>query len=980
MTEKDSMTPKEYVREFIEVLKVEIEELKHSKDNNIILMNGVLCENEHGHYIYQFETEQPFVPQDNVAYKLMVDSASLDCEYVSSDNCRILLKTVQMLPLSRKITLFLDRTALPVKLLQGFQDSLHNADQRYAIAARLFNGQFQADSQPSPDLTAYSQVNEFQKAAVVRSLQGDAVIWGPPGTGKTRTIAISINEQIKQGRRVLLLSHANTAVDGAMEELADLLHDEPVYTEGHLVRMGVSQLKQYPMLSLDEIIRVKSEELGDRITALETELQPLQEKYSGLLNIQSIQNSCCQKQEDLSKKRSACVQQEKEIRQLTEEIRRNEKALRSLNSELSRLEAKRIQTERTRQKILFQTQEIKRVEGACKNSQNAVELFRNKRDALVSEISDLEKIMQAELSAFQSALRAAGLAESALDQEVKKLSQKIDAIAQQIKQLEQQIAAVRKQVMDEAVVVGATLSMTYMSADLQTQPYDVLFIDEISMAPLLPMFYAMGLVSSSCILIGDFLQLPPIGTQSKDEQLQRWQNRSFFEQIGMNSVIKAKCSEFVKPLSVQYRMNPSIASIPNELFYGGILQSGDVTRSRVLSDRWVQEQPLVLVDTSESNPWMKRGPHGQSRCNPYHATLAAVLAQEYIAEQAGNEKEITVGIVVPYRAQKDLIDVVLDESLGKNSPERKRIEVNTVHSFQGGEKDVIICDSVESEGTDTKWFFFDEGSRDNQSAKLMLNVAVTRAKSKFILLANVEFVARNFKGCIFKDLLNILCQRGATLTVPQLGIDFQTTNEANEIKWLAQGGSVEELEQYNQNSFWAKIFSDLRNVSKRVIIFCPFVREGRIEALLPVFREIIDAGGEIIVYTRSVKEHMGTYQRKARALIDDLRREGITVRIREKMHEKVILIDDRLVWQGSLNLLSYKNTTEHMQRMVGQKMQKKMIEVLDLDCYNKIKIADDPTMQCEWCKGLLVKRSGERGDFYGCTSFPDCGFTKSVSE
>ena len=98
------------------------------------------------------------------------------------------------------------------------------------------------------------------------------------------------------------------------------------------------------------------------------------------------------------------------------------------------------------------------------------------------------------------------------------------------------------------------------------------------------------------------------------------------------------------------------------------------------------------------------------------------------------------------------------------------------------------------------------------------------------------------------------------------------------------------------------------------------------------------------------------------------------------MHEKVIRIDDRLVWQGSLNLLSYKNTTEHMQRMVGQKMQKKMIEVLDLDSYNKIKIADDPTMQCEWCKGLLVKRSGERGDFYGCTSFPDCGFTKSVSE
>nr|WP_286172753.1 AAA domain-containing protein [Acetanaerobacterium sp. MSJ-12] len=967
-----------YIQEFIEVLKTEIEELKKSKDNNIILINGVLHESKNGHNIYRFDTEQPFFHQDNVVYKMVTGSAQFDCEYVSSDNCQIYLRTFRTLSLNQEITLFLDHTTLPEKLLQCFQESLQDANQRYAIAARLFNGRFQVNNNSIPNLRGYSQVNEYQKAAVVRSFQGDTIIWGPPGTGKTHTIAIAINEQIKRGRRVLLLSHANTAVDGAMEELADLLYDEPVYTKGHLVRIGVSQLDKYPMLSLDEIIRVKLEELSAQIKILETELLPIQAKFAGLLKIQSMRESYRQKQVDISKKKTTYHQQEKELKQLMAETEQDEKTLQSLKEEQSRLETKAFQTGHTKATVLLVSQEIDEVENACKKRQDAINLLQSKQSAFASEISNLVKIAHFEISTIQSALSVAGLTELSLEKGLKELSKKADEVEGQIRELMRQIAAMRRQVLEEAAVVGATLSMTYMSVDLRTQQFDTLVIDEISMAPLLPIFFAMGLVRSSCTLIGDFLQLPPIGTQSKNKLLRNWQNRNFFEMIGMNSVAKARSSEFVKPLSIQYRMNPAIASIPNRLFYGGILQSGDNTKTRVLFDRWVQDRPLFLVDTSEGDPWMNRGPNGQSRCNLYHATLVAAMAQDYLANEAQSGKEVTVGVVVPYRPQKDLINTILDESLGKNNPKRKRIEVNTVHSFQGGEKDIIICDSVESEGTDTKWFFFDDGSRENLSAQLMLNVAITRAKFKFVLLANVKFVQQNFKGHIFKDLLDILHQYGATLAVSELGIGFQTTEEENEIKQLSERVSAEELGQYNQNSFWAKVIPDLKNASRRVIIFCPFVREGRIEILLPIFEEIIEAGGEVIVYTRSVSEHVRTYQKKARALIDNLRRKGVIVRIRKNMHEKVILIDDTLVWQGSLNLLSYKSTTEQMQRIASKKMQKRVTELLDLDDYAKIKETNDPAMRCEFCKGLLVKKSGLYGDFYGCTSFPDCGFTKTL--
>ena len=97
-----------------------------------------------------------------------------------------------------------------------------------------------------------------------------------------------------------------------------------------------------------------------------------------------------------------------------------------------------------------------------------------------------------------------------------------------------------------------------------------------------------------------------------------------------------------------------------------------------------------------------------------------------------------------------------------------------------------------------------------------------------------------------------------------------------------------------------------KDVYKRQIIFCPFVREGRIEVLLPIFKKIIEAGGEVIVYTRSVSEHVRLYQKKARDLIDNLRREGVIVRIRKNMHEKVILIDDTLVSVSYTHLDVYK--------------------------------------------------------------------------
>ncbi len=74
-----------------------------------------------------------------------------------------------------------------------------------------------------------------------------------------------------------------------------------------------------------------------------------------------------------------------------------------------------------------------------------------------------------------------------------------------------------------------------------------------------PVFWAISHIKESCVFIGDFLQLPPIGS-SEDSLVRKWQ-RSLFEVLDLSEVSKAVASKFVSILKCQYRMNPAIADI-----------------------------------------------------------------------------------------------------------------------------------------------------------------------------------------------------------------------------------------------------------------------------------------------------------------------------------------------------------------------------------------------------------------------------------
>jgi hypothetical protein len=118
-----------------------------------------------------------------------------------------------------------------------------------------------ADAEPNPAvIQGDGRLNDDQMLAVRRSLGSDTTyVWGPPGTGKTMTLARIVEAHYRTGRSVLLVSNTNIAVDTALERVAERLKGEPEFHQGLVIRQGPvvkAELRQRfgPQVILEEIV------------------------------------------------------------------------------------------------------------------------------------------------------------------------------------------------------------------------------------------------------------------------------------------------------------------------------------------------------------------------------------------------------------------------------------------------------------------------------------------------------------------------------------------------------------------------------------------------------------------------------------------------------------------------------------------------------------------------------------------------------
>ena len=270
---------------------------------------------------------------------------------------------------------------------------------------------------------------------------------------------------------------------------------------------------------------------------------------------------------------------------------------------------------------------------------------------------------------------------------------------------------------------------------MERRRFSTLFIDEAAQA-LEPACWAAMLRADRVVMGGDHMQLPP--TVKSLEAA-----RGGLADTLMQKVV-GLWPQCVQLLTVQYRMNSDIMAFPSRWFYGGRLQAAPEAADRTVSPL---DTPLMWIDTSEYSDYSENSDYSEhsekekrnrtgSITNSDEARLVIHTIRDYIemiSPQRIENERIDFGVITPYRGQARLIRRLLKMQHYFRRL-RRHITVGTVDGFQGQERDVIVISLV----------------RDNAAGQIgflrdlrRMNVAITRARMKLIIIGNAQTLGRH---------------------------------------------------------------------------------------------------------------------------------------------------------------------------------------------------------------------------------------------
>jgi len=138
---------------------------------------------------------------------------------------------------------------------------------------------------------------------------------------------------------------------------------------------------------------------------------------------------------------------------------------------------------------------------------------------------------------------------------------------------------------------------------------------------------------------------------------------------------------------------------------------------------------------------------------------------------------------------------------------------------------------------------------------------------------------------------------------------------------------------YNEHTFYAAMSSDIKVAMSSIIIESPFVTERRSKEIAKLLKRATKRGVKISIYTRNPNHHDHTLREEAISGIKILGRTGAKVYVCNDMrHRKVSIIDNEILWEGSLNMLSQNGSKEVMRRTYSQDLCRQMSNFLGLRC------------------------------------------------
>lgn len=143
---------------------------------------------------------------------------------------------------------------------------------------------------------------------------------------------------------------------------------------------------------------------------------------------------------------------------------------------------------------------------------------------------------------------------------------------------------------------------------------------------------------------------------------------------------------------------------------------------------------------------------------------------------------------------------------------------------------------------------------------------------------------------------------------------------------------------FDENTFYQQFLNDVQNCSREVIIESPYITSERTAQFIPIFQKLLEKKVVIYVLTRDPREHEPKLELQAEQEITKFENSGVhTFICKGNDHRKLAILDRKILWEGSLNILSQTRSREIMRRIEGQKAALEMFNFLKLG--NAIKLS-----------------------------------------
>ncbi|HLQ83253.1 MAG TPA: AAA domain-containing protein [Pseudogracilibacillus sp.] len=549
--------------------------------------------------------------------------------------------------------------------------------------------------------------NTSQKTATIKAMTEQiSVIEGPPGTGKTQTILNIIANALLNQKTVAIVSNNNAATKNVMEKLekADLSFIAAFLgSNENIDQFFAEQHEFYP--KMDDWTLEK-----DVYDALIFELGERHATLDDMLAHQQKQAKLKQEMSEIKAEYAYFLDYENGL----EDVEMGVRCFRRLHADhyLQLL----VDYDQVEGKLTFK----KKLQYFFTYGMYSFKIFNHPREVVTTylqkqfyqlKIAELEaeiKVLHNKLETFQFNDAMKSFSDDSMKVFKAALARRYHQDAGEANQRSVFSNDVlwkdyERFISEYPVILSTTHSIRKCAKD--SHLFDYVLIDEASQVDIVTGSLALS-VAKNAVIVGDDKQLPNVVTDDVAKA-----TNEIYDRYGMNLPYHfAKNSLLTSLLQVlpdvpktllqeHYRCHPKIIGFCNQKYYQNELV--------ILTDEQEYDEPLVVYQTVMGN-------HARGTVNERQVD---VILKEVMDEQKLDLTEDSIGIVTPYRKQV----TALEEA---NEQQNQDMEIDTVHKYQGREKNVMILSTVVN---DMKQYDFADDPN-------LINVAVSRAVDKLIIV------------------------------------------------------------------------------------------------------------------------------------------------------------------------------------------------------------------------------------------------------